>query len=330
MPSTSRVGQSTPVCIRTNAMMRCRCSSVTYTSRLLPVSSRTTYAASGACGLLRSCRSGAGLSALSGASSTVCGDSRASEAVITSLSPEQTSPEALGALGLQIGAQPVALVPQRPRLFFEGRLRSFGQLQLRPQVCSLRARLDYLGGEVADEFREVFRIRGLLAGFVRMLPRRLPRVAQGVERVYIYTVGFLYTLSLYSSHKESAPDVRADGARIYAEGFRGDPRGHPPGFTRAISACVALSHCPMLYPSEASRKPLEVILEALVGFHQRFITRRYHRGCPTAAIDRRAGPFLYGCRVRPGHPRASKDEYAGRVPTKKPGPQIAQGGDHGK
>jgi hypothetical protein len=76
---------------------------------------------------------------------------------------------------------------------------------------SASSRLDHLGGEVADEFREVFRVRGLLAGFVRTLPRSLPRIAQRVERVYIHAVGFLYASSFDSSLKESAPDVRADG-----------------------------------------------------------------------------------------------------------------------
>src|SRR5215211_7251972 len=51
-------------------------------------------------GLLRFHRSGAGLSALSRSSSTASGDSRSCAVVITSLSPEQTSPEALRALGL--------------------------------------------------------------------------------------------------------------------------------------------------------------------------------------------------------------------------------------
>src|SRR5918994_732162 len=130
--------------------------------------------------LLRLYRSRPGHTALSGSSPAVSGDYRSCEVVNTSLSPEQTGPEALGALVLQLGAQTVALVPQRPRLFFEGRLCPFGQLQPRPQVRSLRASLDHLGGEVADEFREVFRARGLLADFVRTLPRRIPRVSQGL------------------------------------------------------------------------------------------------------------------------------------------------------
>ena len=101
--------------------------------------------------------------------------------VISSLSPEQTSPEALGALGLQLGAQTLALLSQRSRLFFEGRLRPFGKLQPRPQVRGLHARLDHLGGEITDEFREAFRVRGFLAGFVRTLPRSLPVKAKFAE-----------------------------------------------------------------------------------------------------------------------------------------------------
>src|SRR5215211_8439574 len=50
-----------------------------------------------------------------------------------------------------------------------------------------------------------------------------------------------------------------------------------------MSACVVLSHGPMLYPSETSRKPLKATLAALVGIHRQFIARCYHRGCPAVA-----------------------------------------------
>jgi hypothetical protein len=41
----------------------------------------------------------------------------------------------------------------------------------------------------------------------------------------------------------------------------------------AFGRRTVLSHGPMLYPSEAPRKPLEAILVALVGIHRQFIAR---------------------------------------------------------
>ncbi len=117
-----------------------------------------------------------------------------------------------------------------------------GKLQPSPKVCGLGAPLHHLGGEVADEFCEVFRVRGLLADFTRTFPRRLPRVTQSLKRVYIHAIGFLYAFSFDFSLKDATTDVCADGTRINPECFRGDLRRHPPGRARAISAYAVLSH----------------------------------------------------------------------------------------
>lgn len=82
-------------------------------------------------------------------------------------------------------------------------MRSLGQLQPGPKGRGLRACPDDLCGEVADKFREVFRVRGFLADFSRIFPQRLPRIPQSIERVYIYAIGFFYTLSLNLSVKNA-------------------------------------------------------------------------------------------------------------------------------
>jgi hypothetical protein len=77
-------------------------------------------------------------SALSGSSSSVSGDSRSCEVVNTSLSPEQTSPEALRALGLKF-------IPESLRLTLKARVFLFQLVMLldhlRSPLLSLRALL---------------------------------------------------------------------------------------------------------------------------------------------------------------------------------------------
>ena len=121
-----------------------------------------------------------------------------------------------------------------------------GQLQPGLKGRCLRACLDDLCGEIADKFRDVFRVCGFLPDFARTFPRRLPRIPQSIERVYIYAIGLFYTLSFDLSFKNASANVGAYCAWINPESFRGNLCGHPPGITRAISACALLSHAGIL------------------------------------------------------------------------------------
>jgi hypothetical protein len=101
-------------------------------------------------------------------------------------------------------------------------------------------------------------------------------------------------LTLKFSFKFALIYVPSDGTRTNADGLRGYVRSNPSrlaGQVREVwpraSACVVLSHGPMLYPSAATRKPLEAILVRFAGIHRRFITHCYRRECPAVALQSR-------------------------------------------
>jgi hypothetical protein len=93
--------------------------------------------------------------------------------------------------------------------------------------------------------------------------------------------------------------------------------------TSPISSAVHQPPLPYVggYPAATPYRLHSKLRRMAAGFHPEAIKRRQARYKLGSGDRARADPLR-------SEPRASGDEYAGRVHAKKPGPQITQGGEN--